>query len=42
LTRALTKASAFARYYSRHAEWMMREFNELPHTFEARLHEPLS
>ena len=35
------KASAFARYYSRHAEWMMREFNELPHTFEARLHASL-
>ena len=35
-------ASVFARYYSRHAEWTMREFNELPHTFEARMHASLA
>ena len=31
-------ASAFSRDYSRHARWMMREFNELPHAFDARIH----
>ena len=30
-------SSALSRDYSRHAQWMMREFNELPHVFEARL-----
>lgn len=31
-------ASALSRDYSRHARWMMMEFNELPHVFEARMH----
>jgi len=31
-------ASALSRDYSRHARWMMQEFNELPHVFEARMH----
>lgn len=30
-------ASAFSRDYSLRARWMMREFNELPHIFEARM-----
>lgn len=30
-------ASAFSRDYSREARWIMREFNELPHIFEARI-----
>ena len=30
-------SSAFSRDYSAHARWMMREFNELPHIFEARM-----
>jgi len=29
--------SALSRDYSLHARWTMREFNELPHVFEARL-----
>ena len=29
--------SALGRDYSRHSQWSMREFNELPHVFEARL-----
>ena len=29
-------SSAFSRDFSRHARWMMREFNELPHIFEVR------
>ena len=30
-------SSALGRDYSRHGRWVMREFNELPHVFEARL-----
>jgi len=30
-------SSAFSRDYSSRARWMMREFNELPHIFEARM-----
>lgn len=30
-------SSAFSRDYSRYARWTMREFNELPHFFEARI-----
>ncbi len=30
-------ASALTRDYTRHARWCMREFNELPHVFEARV-----
>ena len=29
--------SALGRDYSRHSQWVMREFNELPHVFESRL-----
>ena len=30
-------SSTLGRDFSRHARWLMREFNELPHVFEARI-----
>ena len=35
--RRKPETSAFSRDYSRHSLWMFREFNELPHVFDARI-----